>query len=67
MQILGGIGYTQVYPVERMLRDIGLGIIWTGSNEIMKLLIQHEAYIGLCSSHQEIETSRWMRWNGTRR
>jgi len=22
MQILGGIGYTQVYPVERMLRGI---------------------------------------------
>ncbi len=22
MQILGGIGYTQVYPVERMLRDM---------------------------------------------
>lgn len=44
MQILGGIGYTQVYPIERMLRDIRLGIIWTGSNEIMKLLVQHEAY-----------------------
>ncbi|ADC66575.1 acyl-CoA dehydrogenase domain protein [Ferroglobus placidus DSM 10642] len=44
MQILGGIGYTQVYPVERMLRDMRLAPIWTGSNEIMKLLIQHEAY-----------------------
>lgn len=44
MQILGGIGYTQVYPVERALRDTRLGIIWTGSNEIMKMIIQHEAY-----------------------
>lgn len=44
MQILGGIGYTQVYPVERLLRDMRLAPIWTGSNEIMKLLIQHEVY-----------------------
>ncbi len=44
MQILGGIGYTQVYPVERMLRDMRLAPIWTGSNEIMKVLIQHETY-----------------------
>lgn len=44
MQILGGIGYTQVFPVERLLRDLRLAKIWTGSNEIMKLLVQHEAY-----------------------
>jgi len=44
MQILGGIGYTYVYPVEKALRDTRLGLIWTGSNEVMKMLIQHEAY-----------------------
>jgi alkylation response protein AidB-like acyl-CoA dehydrogenase len=44
MQIMGGIGYTQVYPIERMLRDMRLAPIWTGSNEIMKMLIQHETY-----------------------
>jgi len=44
MQIMGGIGYTQVYPIERLLRDMRLAPIWTGSNEIMKLLIQHEVY-----------------------
>jgi alkylation response protein AidB-like acyl-CoA dehydrogenase len=44
MQILGGIGYSQVYPIERLLRDMRLAPIWTGSNEIMKLLIQHEVY-----------------------
>ncbi len=42
MQILGGIGYTTVYPIERFLRDLCLGMIWTGTNEIMKLIIQHE-------------------------
>jgi len=44
MQIMGGIGYTQVYPIERFVRDMRLAPIWTGSNEIMKLLIQHEIY-----------------------
>ncbi len=44
MQIVGGIGYTNVFPVEKMLRDIRLIQIWTGTNEIMSLLIQHEYY-----------------------
>lgn len=44
MQIMGGIGYTNVYPIERLLRDIRLLSIWTGTNEIMNLLIQHEYY-----------------------
>lgn len=44
MQILGGIGYTTVYPVERALRDARLGLIWTGSNEVMRMIIQHEIY-----------------------
>jgi len=44
MQILGGIGYTNVYPVERLLRDVRLITIWTGTNEIMDLVIQHEFY-----------------------
>jgi acyl-CoA dehydrogenase len=33
-----------VYPVERFLRDARLQMIWTGTNEIMSLLIQHEFY-----------------------
>jgi hypothetical protein len=44
MQILGGIGYTNVFPVERVLREARLLMIWTGSNEIMNLIIQHEYY-----------------------
>lgn len=42
MQMMGGIGYTTVYPVERLLRDSRLGLIWTGSSEVMKMIIQHE-------------------------
>jgi len=44
MQIMGGIGYTSIYPIERYLRDARLGMIWTGTNQIMSLLIQHEYY-----------------------
>ena len=44
IQILGGIGYTTVYPLERLLRDTRLGLIWTGTNEIMRVIIQHEIY-----------------------
>jgi alkylation response protein AidB-like acyl-CoA dehydrogenase len=44
MQILGGIGYTNVYPIERLLRDTRLIMIWTGTNEVMDLIIQHEYY-----------------------
>jgi alkylation response protein AidB-like acyl-CoA dehydrogenase len=44
MQIMGGIGYTDVYPIERALRDTRLALIWTGTSQIMNLLIQHEYY-----------------------
>ncbi len=44
MQILGGIGYTDIYPIERLLRDVRLITIWTGTNEIMDLVIQSEFY-----------------------
>lgn len=40
-----------------MLRDARLGLVWTGSNEIMKLLIQHETYklMGLPSKERDYE------------
>jgi len=44
MQVMGGIGYTSVYPLERIVRDIRLSMIWVGSNEIMQLIIQNEWY-----------------------
>ena len=50
MQVMGGIGYTRVYPIERMLRDARLSLIWTGSSEIMNLIIQHEYYRELAAS-----------------
>jgi acyl-CoA dehydrogenase len=58
MQIMGGIGYTNVYPIERMLRDARLMTIWTGTSEIMNLVIQHEYYkelLGSTSGARDVE------------
>jgi acyl-CoA dehydrogenase len=58
MQIMGGIGYTNVYPIERLLRDARLMTIWTGTNEIMNLVIQHEYYkelLAAAPSAREVE------------
>lgn len=44
MQVMGGIGYTNVFPMERIYRDIRLGPIWTGSNEVMSMIIATEWY-----------------------
>jgi len=57
MQIMGGIGYTNVYPIERFLRDARLFTIWTGTNEIMNLLIQHEYYneLGMAAPVRDVE------------
>jgi alkylation response protein AidB-like acyl-CoA dehydrogenase len=44
MQIVGGIGYTDVYPLERLYRDARLATIWTGSNEVQRLIIQNEVF-----------------------
>jgi alkylation response protein AidB-like acyl-CoA dehydrogenase len=54
MQILGGIGYTNVYPIERLLRDSRLAMIWTGTSQIMNLIIQHEYYRELSELKEKV-------------
>jgi len=44
MQVMGGIGYTNVFPIERIFRDVRLASIWTGTSEIMSMIIAHEWY-----------------------
>jgi alkylation response protein AidB-like acyl-CoA dehydrogenase len=39
IQVLGGYGYVQEYPVERMLRDAKITQIYEGTNEIQRLVI----------------------------
>jgi alkylation response protein AidB-like acyl-CoA dehydrogenase len=52
MQVLGGIGYTNVFPVERIFRDVRLSTIWTGTSEVMNLIIQHEYFNELMKSEE---------------
>ena len=44
MQVMGGIAYTNVFPIERIYRDVRLASIWTGSSEVMSLIVAHEWY-----------------------
>jgi len=58
MQVMGGIGYTNVYPLERYLRDSRLCLIWTGTSQIMDALIQHETFaelLGDLSDRRNVE------------
>ncbi|MFW9806369.1 MAG: acyl-CoA dehydrogenase family protein [Candidatus Thorarchaeota archaeon] len=55
MQILGGIGYTDVYPIERLYRDARLATIWTGSNEVQRLIIQNEVFREILSEDKSMK------------
>ena len=63
LQILGGIGYTDYYPVERFLRDVRVAKIYTGTNEMMRELTQRAIYEELLSDKP---SSAWKLWKGTK-
>jgi alkylation response protein AidB-like acyl-CoA dehydrogenase len=42
VQIHGGYGYTREFPVERYFRDVKLGEIGEGTNEVQKMVIARE-------------------------
>jgi butyryl-CoA dehydrogenase len=42
MQMLGGYGYTQDYPIERYTRDARITTIYEGTSEIQRLIISRE-------------------------
>ncbi len=44
MQVMGGIGYTNIFPIERIFRDVRLASIWTGTSEVMSMITAHEWY-----------------------
>ncbi|BBO73527.1 acyl-CoA dehydrogenase [Desulfosarcina widdelii] len=59
MQVMGGIGYTNVFPVERIVRDLRLASIWTGTNEVMSMIIANEWYRGRIGKKAETEARDW--------
>ncbi len=44
VQVMGGYGYMKDYPVERMMRDAKLIQIYTGTNQIMRLVTAREIF-----------------------
>lgn len=42
VQLFGGYGYTQDYPVERMMRDAKITQIYEGTNQIQRVVIGRE-------------------------
>lgn len=39
LQIFGGYGYTKLYPVEKLLRDIRLLMIYEGTSEVQRMIV----------------------------
>jgi alkylation response protein AidB-like acyl-CoA dehydrogenase len=39
VQLLGGYGYTNEFPVERMMRDAKITQIYEGTNQIQRIVI----------------------------
>ena len=39
MQLFGGAGYTQDFPVERMMRDAKITRIYEGSSQIQRVVM----------------------------
>jgi len=52
MQVVGGIGYTNIFPIERIYRDVRLASIWTGTSEVMSMVVAHEWYREFLMSKQ---------------
>ena len=46
VQIMGGYGYMKEFPVERMMRDAKLTQIYTGTNQIMRVVAAREIFKG---------------------
>jgi len=46
VQVMGGYGYMKEFPVERMMRDAKLTQIYTGTNQIMRLVAGREIFKG---------------------
>lgn len=56
MQVMGGIAYTNVFPIERIYRDVRLASIWTGTSEVMSMITAHEWYREYFRDKSKIKT-----------
>ncbi len=49
LQMLGGYGYTQDFPIERYARDVRITTIYEGTSEVQRLIIAREILRGLAA------------------
>jgi alkylation response protein AidB-like acyl-CoA dehydrogenase len=49
VQLLGGYGYTQDYPVERMMRDAKITQIYEGTNQVQRIVMARQLLAGVQS------------------
>ncbi len=49
VQVLGGYGYTQDFPVERMLRDAKITQIYEGTNQVQRIVMARQLLAGVQS------------------
>jgi alkylation response protein AidB-like acyl-CoA dehydrogenase len=42
VQVLGGYGYTDDYPVERMMRDAKITQIYEGTNQVQRVVMARQ-------------------------
>lgn len=55
LQIFGGYGYTKMYPVEKLYRDIRLYKIYEGTSEIQRMIIAGHVLAGYKSVMPSLE------------
>ena len=48
VQLLGGYGYVNDYPVERMMRDAKITQIYEGTNQIQRMVMARQLLKGGC-------------------
>jgi acyl-CoA dehydrogenase len=46
LQLFGGYGYMEEYPIARRYRDVAVTSIYAGTNEIMKMIIARGMGLG---------------------
>ncbi|WP_110182763.1 acyl-CoA dehydrogenase family protein [Nocardioides solisilvae] len=50
VQLLGGYGYTQDFPVERMMRDAKITQIYEGTNQVQRIVMARQLLAGVQST-----------------
>lgn len=55
LQIFGGYGYTRMFPIEKLLRDIRLFSIYEGTSEVQRLIVSAHVLNGYKPSMPSLE------------